>query len=108
MIDLSICKEGLAHNVQKARENNVVIPTIAQMQNPELIPEQIKAKLAKTDLWAVDPVNLFRINWHNEAKESGGLFQKVPNYVEIPSALSGVPCRILAIRRKFEIYCGCT
>ena len=101
MIDLSVCKEGLAHNIQKARENNVIIPTVAQMQNPELIPAKIKEKLAKTELWAVDPVNLFRINWHNEPKESGGLFQKVPNYVEIPSALSGVPCRILAMAGKW-------
>ena len=77
MIDLTIHPEGLAHNIQKARENNIIIPTIAQMQNPDLIPEKIKDKLAKTDLWAVDPVNLFRISWHNEAKESGGLFQKV-------------------------------
>ena len=84
MIDLSINKVGLEHNIQKAKENNVIIPTIAQMQNPDLIPEKIKAKLSHTGLWDVDPVNLFRISWHNEAKESGGLFQKVPNYVEIP------------------------
>lgn len=94
-IDLSINKVGLAHNIQKAKENNVIIPTIAQMQNPDLIPEKIKAKLSHTGLWDVDPVNLFRISWHNEAKESGGLFQAVPNYVEIPSKLSGVPCRTL-------------
>ena len=101
MIDLTVCKQGLAHNIQKARENNVIIPTIAQMQDPGLIPEKIKAKLARTDLWAVDPINLFRINWHNEAKESGGLYQSVPNYVEIPSALSGVPCRIIAMAGKW-------
>ena len=76
-IDLSINKVGLAHNIQKAKENNVIIPTIAQMQNPDLIPEKIKAKLSHTGLWDVDPVNLFRISWHNEAKESGGLFQAV-------------------------------
>ena len=68
-IDLSINKVGLAHNIQKAKENNVIIPTIAQMQNPDLIPEKIKAKLSHTGLWDVDPVNLFRISWHNEAKE---------------------------------------
>ena len=101
MIDLRINKEGLAHNIQKAKENNIIIPTIAQMQNPDLIPEKIKAKLAKTGLWDVDPVNLFRISWHNEAKESGGLFQAVPNYVEIPSKLSGVPCRIIAMSGKW-------
>ena len=32
-IDLAICKEGLAHNIQKAKENNIIIPTIAQMQD---------------------------------------------------------------------------
>ena len=100
-IDLSINKVGLEHNIQKAKENNVIIPTIAQMQNPYLIPEKIKAKLSHTGLWDVDPVNLFRISWHNEAKESGGLFQAVPNYVEIPSKLSGVPCRIVAMSGKW-------
>ena len=73
-IDLTINREGLAHNIQKAKENNIIIPTIAQMQNPDLIPEKIKAKLSKTGLWAVDPVNLFRISWHTEAKEQDGLF----------------------------------
>ena len=101
MIDLTIHKEGLAHNIQKARENNIIIPTIAQMQNPDLIPEKIKEKLSHTGLWDTEPVNLFRVSWHNEAKESGGLFQKVPNYVEIPSSLSGVPCRIVAMAGKW-------
>ena len=27
MIDLRINKEGLAHNIQKAKENNIIIPT---------------------------------------------------------------------------------
>ena len=101
MIDLSINKVGLEHNIQKAKENHIIIPTIAQMQNPDLIPEKIKAKLSTTGLWDVDPVNLFRISWHNEAKESGGLFQAVPNYVEIPTKLSGVPCRIVAMSGKW-------
>jgi len=90
MIDLTIHAEGLANNIKKAKENNIIIPTIAQMQNPDLIPEKIKAKLSHTGLWDVDPVNLFRINWHNEAKDSGGLYQAVPNYVEIPSSLSSI------------------
>ena len=101
MIDLTINKAGLEHNIQKAKENNVIIPTFAQMQNPELIPEKILDRLSKAGLWDVDPVNLFRITWLNEAKEKGGLFRKVPNYVEIPSALSGVPCRIIAMVGKW-------
>lgn len=101
MIDFTINQEGLKHNIQKAKDNNIIIPTIAQMRNPELIPQKIKDKLTHTGLWDVDPINLFRISWKNEAKESGGLFQHVPNYVEIPSSLSGVPCRILAMAGKW-------
>ena len=101
MIDLTVNREGLAHNIQKAKENRVIVPKISQMQNPELIPEKILAKLAKTGLSDVDPVNLFRISWKNEAKDFGGLFQPIPNYVEIPPELSGVPCRIIAMAGKW-------
>ena len=101
MIDLRINKEGLAHNIQKAKENNIIIPTFAQMQNPELVPEKIKEKLSHTGLWDVDPVNLFRVTWKNEAKETGGLFQETPNYIEFPSALTGVKARIVAMVGKW-------
>ena len=100
-IDLTIHQEGLRHNIEKARENRVVIPTFAQMEHPETIPEKIQTRLKHVGLWDVDPLNLFRITWKNEARESGGLFQAVPNFVEIPSALSGVPCRILAMAGKW-------
>jgi cysteine synthase len=100
-IDLTINKTGLEHNIKKARENSIVIPTFAQMEDPSLIPQKIKDKLAVTGLWDVDPVNLFRISWYNEAKEKGGLYQDVPNFLEIPSELSGVPCRILAMAGKW-------
>ena len=101
MIDLRINKEGLAHNIQKAKENNIIIPTFAQMQNPELIPEQIKAKLTNVGLWDVNPLNLFRITWKNEPKETGGLYQKVPNFIEFPSELTGVKARIVAMVGKW-------
>ena len=45
MIDFTIQKEGLAHNIAKARENGILIPTIRQMQHPETIPEKVQAKL---------------------------------------------------------------
>ena len=101
MIDFTVNKEGLRHNIEKARENGIIIPTIRQMQNPELIPENIREKLKKTGLWDVDPVNLFRITWKNEPKESGGLFRKSPNVIELPSALTGVKARIFAMVGKW-------
>lgn len=101
MIDLTINKTGLEHNIQKARENHIVIPTIAQMQNPETIPGKIRDQLKNVGLWDVNPLNLFRITWKNEAKEFGGGFQQAPNYVELPPVLTGVPCRIVAMAGKW-------
>ena len=43
-IDLTINKEGLLHNIQKAKENNIIIPTIAQMQNPRSDPPRRSRK----------------------------------------------------------------
>ena len=101
MIDLTINKTGLAHNIEQAKKNNIIIPTYAQMQNPELVPDKIKDKLSHTGLWDIDPINLFRVTWKNEAKDSGGLFQKVPNYIEFPSELTGVKARIVAMVGKY-------
>lgn len=101
MIDLTKNSKGLAHNIEKAKENHVVIPTFSQMQHPETIPEKIQSKLKDVGLWDVNPLNLFRVTWKNEAKETGGLFQAVPNYVELPSSLTGVPCRIVAMAGKW-------
>ncbi len=101
MIDLKKNEAVLAKNVAKAKENGVLIPTIAQMKDPSLIPAEIQEKLKTVGLWDVNPLNLFRITWKNEAKESGGGFQDVPNYIELPSELTGVPCRIVAMAGKW-------
>ncbi|MDD2295819.1 MAG: pyridoxal-5-phosphate-dependent protein subunit beta, partial [Eubacteriales bacterium] len=101
MIDLTIQKKGLESNIRKARENNIIIPTIAQMRDPGTIPPSIVDKLKSVGLWEVNPLNLFRITWKNEPKENGGQFQKVPNYIELPSTLTGVPCRIFAMVGKW-------
>ena len=67
MIDLTIRPDALARNIQKARENKVVIPTYQQMKHPETIPGKVQDRLRQVGLWDVDPLNLFRITWKNEA-----------------------------------------
>ena len=101
MIDLTLHPDALARNIQKARENRVVIPTYQQMKRPETVPGKIQDRLRHVGLWDVDPLNLFRITWKNEAKATGGLYQAVPNYIELPSALTGVPARIVCLVGKW-------
>lgn len=100
MIDLTRNEAVLERNIQKARENNVIVPTIAQMKDPEKIPEKIKEKLKNVGLWDVNPLNLFRVSWKNEQKESGGLFGK-SNYIVLPSELTGVKAKIICMIGKW-------
>jgi hypothetical protein len=37
--------DRLERAVKRARERNIIIPTYAQMKNPALIPDKIKAEL---------------------------------------------------------------
>ena len=99
-IDLTIEKERRQRAIQRVRERNIIIPTFAQMKNPDLIPAEIKAKLAGIGLWDVNPLNLFRITWKNEPVVKGGGYGKV-NYLELPSSLTGVPARIIMLVGKW-------
>ncbi len=96
MIDLKMHEDRLERAAGRAKERGIIIPTFAQMKDPSTIPDEIREKLSLVDLWEVDPVNLFRINWHNEPVDSGGDFGGV-NYIELPTSLTGVEARILAL-----------
>lgn len=100
MIDLTKKPEGLARNIQRAKERNIIIPTLEQMREPKKIPEAIQEKLKGVGLWDINPLNLFRITWKNEPKESGGLFGK-PNFLVLPKELTGVDAKILCMIGKF-------
>jgi cysteine synthase len=95
MIDLSVNPQALERAVQRARERNIIIPTFKQQRDPGLIPDDIISKLKTVGLWDIDPLNLFRITWHNEPVVHGGGFGGV-NFIEFPRALTGVAARIVA------------
>lgn len=100
MIDLSINETQLEHAVRRARERHIVIPTLAQMKNPALIPDEIRERLRGIGLWEVNPLNLFRITWKNEPVARGGGFGDV-NTLELPPSLTGVEARIIALVGKW-------
>lgn len=101
LIDLTINEEQLKKTVASAKERKVVIPTIAQMKDPSKIPAEVKKQLENTGLWDIDPINLYRISWKNQPTEKGGLYNPLPNYIEIPEIISGVKARIFAMSGKF-------
>ncbi len=99
-IDLTSHNDRRKRAIQRVRERDIIIPTFAQMKDPSLIPANIKEKLGGVGLWDVDPLNLFRITWHNEPVPHGGGFGDV-NYIELPSSLTGTPARIIVLVGKW-------
>lgn len=99
-INLEIKPEVLKHNVDRARERGIIYPTFTQQKNPELVPENIKSRLGSIGLWDVHPLNMFRVSWKNEPVAHGGGYGPV-NFIELPSALTGVDARIVALVGKW-------
>mgnify|MGYP001115811800 FL=1 len=99
-IDLSISPERRKRAIDRVRERNIIIPTFAQMKNPALIPDRIKQELRSVGLWDINPRNLFRITWKNQAVPKGGGYGGV-NYLELPSSLTGTPARIIVLVGKW-------
>ncbi|MEE9411122.1 MAG: pyridoxal-phosphate dependent enzyme [Candidatus Heimdallarchaeota archaeon] len=100
MIDLTVNENGLQEAIKRAREKEIIIPTFAQQRDPTTIPSLITAELKEIGLWQVHPRNLFRITWKNEPVEKSGGFQNV-NYIELPTELTGVEARIIALVGKY-------
>jgi cysteine synthase len=100
MIDLTVHPDVLERTVLRARQREILLPTFAQMRDPSLVPAAVAARLASVGLWDVDPLNLFRITWHNEPVPAGGGFGPV-NWVEFPPELTGVEARIVALVGKW-------
>jgi cysteine synthase len=95
---LHVKEEVLKKTIQRAKEKNIIIPTFAQQQNPDLIPEKIKKQVKPLGLWDVDPRNLFRITWKNNIES--GLYGDV-NFIEFPKEITGVKARIVGLIGKY-------
>ncbi len=88
----------VAKAAARCKEKGIVIPTLAQMKDPSLIPADVKEKLTKVGLWDFDPLNLFRITWKNDPET--GLFND-GNWIEFPSSLTGVDARVIGLVGKW-------
>ncbi|MFC1521081.1 pyridoxal-phosphate dependent enzyme [Elusimicrobiota bacterium] len=97
MLTLKDRKEALSKTIKHFKELGIIIPTFAQLADPNKIDKKITQKLKKIDLNEAHPLNLFRINWKNNIKS--GLFGDV-NFIEIPRELTGVKARIIGLVGK--------
>lgn len=94
-------KRSLENTIQRCRERHILLPTVGQLADPNLIPEKIRQKLEK-DVGREDlnPLNLFRITWKNDPKEPGGGFGPV-NLLVLPRELTRTEAQIIVLLGKY-------
>ncbi len=90
-------EDYLQRTIKRCRENNIILPTFEQLKHPETIPPEIQEKLAKIDMEALHPLNLFRIHWRNDP-QTGKIGDY--NYFELPPEVTGVKARIIGLVGK--------
>ena len=57
----SLNPEVIQRTAKRCRERGIVIPTFAQMRDPQSIPEKQKARIKGVGIWAVNTAKLFLI-----------------------------------------------
>ena len=95
-----INNEVLQKSIAHAKQQNISLPTFAQQKDPTRVPAAVRERLRDVGLWDLDPVNLYRITWKNEAVEHGGGYGE-GNWIEFPSSLTGVDATIVGIVGKW-------
>ncbi len=75
------------------RRARVLLPTFAQLADPDTIPAAIRRDLASVHPDDPDPRNLFRVHWYNDPGRAGRA--AVPVHVVLPGELTGVQARVV-------------
>ncbi len=91
LADAVVDSSALDESVARCAENDVLLPTFAQLADPSQIPVDIAHGVDKN---APDARNLFRVHWCNNLN---GDRVTVPDHVVLPSSLTGVPSPIVVM-----------
>jgi cysteine synthase len=92
----------LERTAGRFRDARIVLPTFAQLADPGLIPAGIRESLASVGPDEAHPLNLFRVNWYNDAGRAGSVV--VPEHVVLPPELTGVEATIvIALGDRFPL-----
>ena len=75
------------------RELRVPLPTLTELARPDLIPEAQQAALAGVAPDEPLAANLWRVHWFNDEARTGRT--RVPGYLVLPEALTGVKAKIV-------------
>ncbi len=91
-------QEYLENTIKRCKRENILLPSFNELKKPETIHPKIIEEMKKVGLQDTHPLNLFRINWCNNAADGGigGI-----NFLEIPQELTGIKARVIGLVGKF-------
>ena len=82
---------SLENSIQRFAEQNIVLPTFAELAEPHRIPA---SRTAGVDKNTADPRNLYRVHWYNNLE---GDKVEVPDHVVLPSSITGIESPIIVV-----------
>jgi cysteine synthase len=88
-------RQNYEHSLERFRAANVVLPTFAELADPQRIAAALKLRLAEVDPDTPHPLNLFRVHWFNAPDRWRDTTSPVA--VEVPPEISGVRARIVLL-----------
>ncbi len=91
-----------ARAIDRFRSAGMIMPTFAQLADPDTIDAATLAGLAAVDPDAPDARNLFRVHWHNARDRRGRV--TLPDHLVLPRELTGVEAPIVvALADRFPM-----
>jgi cysteine synthase A len=84
-----------ARAVALLKDKGIGLPTFAELADAAAAPQGVRGQLASIGPDDPHPLNLYRVNWFNDLKRTGRV--TVPVHIELPSAFTGVPARIVVL-----------
>ncbi len=80
---------------ERFREKGIRLPLISELADPGLIRERYGQKLLEVDPDSRDPMNLFRVHWHNGDDRRS--IVDVPAHLVLPPELTGTEAKIIVV-----------
>ena len=94
--------QSYANAVTRFREKNIVLPRFSELRDPTTLDPELLDALNHVEINDADALNLFRVHWFNQPGQHSPA--AVPDYIELPSELTGTDARIVvALGNRFPM-----
>jgi len=88
--------------VARFREGGIRLPRLSDLAEPSALAARLGPRLGAVDPDTPDPLNLFRVHWHNADDRRS--FAPAPAHLVLPEALTGVAAPIvIALGNRFPM-----